>query len=126
VFPRPNLSPGSGSGFGSLGFVLQIVIYSLAIGVIGFLVYKFAPLIGDRFGKRAKHKKEDRVILGERISSDESAEDVFAEADRLAREGNLRGAIRKGYIAFLCELNDRKIIGLPRHKTNRHYPQDVR
>ncbi|MCA1638274.1 MAG: DUF4129 domain-containing protein [Acidobacteria bacterium] len=39
--------------------------------------------------------------------------------------GNLRGAIRKGYIALLCELGDRKIIGLSRHKTNRDYLRDV-
>jgi hypothetical protein len=38
----------------------------------------------------------------------------------------LRGAIRKGYIAFLCELSDRKIIGLSQHKTNRDYLRDVR
>ena len=39
---------------------------------------------------------------------------------------NLRGAIRKGYIALLCELSDRKLIGLARHKTNRDYLRDVR
>ena len=32
-----------------------------------------------------------------------------------------RAAIRKGYIALLCELSDRKIIGLANHKTNRDY-----
>jgi hypothetical protein len=37
----------------------------------------------------------------------------------------LRGAIRKGYIALLCELADRKVIGLSRHKTNRDYLRDV-
>ena len=38
----------------------------------------------------------------------------------------MRGAIRKGYIALLCELSERKIIGLSQHKTNRDYLKDVR
>ena len=52
--------------------------------------------------------------------------DSREEAERLAREGNLRQAIRKGYIALLCELSDRKLIGLAQHKTNRDYLRDVR
>jgi len=40
--------------------------------------------------------------------------------------GDLRGAIRKGYIALLCDLADRKVIGLARNKTNRDYLRDVR
>ena len=79
-----------------------------------------------RFGGKIKKTKQDRVILGERIGADESAFDLFSEAERLAREGNLRAAIRKGYIALLCDLSDRKIVRLARHKTNRDYLRDVR
>lgn len=64
--------------------------------------------------------------MGERIDDDASAEGLFAEADELARKGELRLAIRKGYVALLCELSDRKLIGLARHKTNRDYLRDVR
>ena len=48
------------------------------------------------------------MILGEHVSADESAHDLLAEAERLAGEGRLREAIRKGYIAVLCDLADRK------------------
>ena len=126
VFPRANIAPGTPSGFGSLAYVLQILIYAIVIALVGFVLYKFAPFLAGRFGIREKKEKKDRVILGERIASDESSQDLFAEAERLAREGNLRGAIRKGYIALLCELSDRKIIGLALHKTNRDYLRDVR
>ena len=125
IFPRAPLSPNA-SGMGSLQFGLQILIYALVISLVGFLIYKFAPLLARRFGLKTKKKREDRVILGERIRADASAADIFGEAERLAREGNLRGAIRKGYIALLCELSDRKVIGLARHKTNRDYLRDVR
>ncbi|CAN5138744.1 hypothetical protein BH20ACI1_BH20ACI1_08010 [soil metagenome] len=66
------------------------------------------------------------MILGERLSENETAQNLFNQAEQLAREGDLRGAIRKGYIALLCELSDRKIIGLAQHKTNRDYLRDVR
>ena len=123
--PRADVNPSS-AGFESVSFVLQILLYVVILGAIGFLIYRFAPFLANRFNKREKSEKKERVILGERIAADESADNIFSEAERLAREGNLRGAIRKGYIALLCELSDRKIIGLSRHKTNRDYLRDVR
>ena len=126
VFPHPAISPNAPSGIGSFQTIIQVVIFALVIGLVGFLIYRFAPFFARHFGLKTKKDKKDRVILGERISADESANDLFSEAERLAREGNLRGAIRKGYIALLCELSDRKVIGLARHKTNRDYLRDVR
>lgn len=126
MFPKMNIQPHEPSaGMGSLAVVLQVLLYSaLAAGII-FLIYKFFPRISGRFKKRTGRDKNDRVILGERIADDHSSSDLFAEAERLAREGELRLAIRKGYIALLCELSDRKIIGLARHKTNRDYLRDL-
>ncbi|CAN5344754.1 hypothetical protein BH20ACI1_BH20ACI1_27600 [soil metagenome] len=125
-FPRPNLPEGSANGFQSLSFILQIFLYATVLGAIGFLIYRFAPFLTNRFRQREKEEKKDRVILGERLSENETAQNLFNQAEQLAREGNLRGAIRKGYIALLCELSDRKIIGLAQHKTNRDYLRDVR
>lgn len=124
-FPSPKTGE-SGGGFQSLSFLLQILIYALVLGGIGFLIYRFAPFLFSRFKNREKGGKKERVILGERLAADETAQNLFSEAERLAREGNLRDAIRKGYIALLCELSDRKIIGLSQHKTNRDYLRDVR
>lgn len=126
IWPQPNLSPGTAWDFSSVRSILQIVIIGLVIALIGFIVWRLAPFITARFGDRAKKKREERIILGERVGADESAADLFGEAEALAREGNLRGAIRKGYIAVLCELGDRKIVRLARHKTNRDYLRDVR
>jgi uncharacterized protein YlbG (UPF0298 family) len=125
-FPRPDFPSASLNGFGSFSFVLQMLLYALVFGVIGFLIYKFAPFVSERFRRKIQKEKTERVILGERISAEETAQNLFAEAERLAGQGNLRGAIRKGYIALLCELADRKVVGLSRHKTNRDYLRDVR
>ena len=52
--------------------------------------------------------------------------DLLEQAELLARSGDLRAAIRKAYIALLCELGDRKVISLAQHKTNRDYLSALR
>ncbi len=65
-------------------------------------------------------------MLGERLEADQTAADLLDEAERLARAGELRGAIRKAYVALLCELGDRGVVRLAQHKTNRDYLDAVR
>lgn len=126
IFPKPNIEPGTTSGLEGFKFVLQILVIAAVVGFVGFLLYRFLPFFGGRFGRKRKEKRGDRVILGDLIGDDESASDLFSEAEQLARQGDLRSAIRKGYIAALCDLSDRKIVRLARHKTNRDYLRDVR
>lgn len=125
-FPEPNIAPAAPSGFQSLSVVLQFIIYGVVIALFAFLVYKFGPFVAGRFAKQRGEEKKSRIILGEHIASLASASDLFAEAERMALGGDLRGAIRKGYVALLCDLADRKVIGLARHKTNRDYLRDLR
>lgn len=125
----PDIGPISGGSqaVGAVGVILRFVIIGGLILLLGFIIYKLAPLFAPVLRRRLeKQKKEDRVIMGERIDDDISSADLFGDAERLAREGDLRGAIRKGYVALLCELSDRKLIGLARHKTNRDYLRDIR
>ena len=127
LFPKPSVPSQGFSGLGYLTVVLQVLLYVALLALLGFLVYKIVPLLFPKLRRARKpKKKKDRVILGEQLAEDATAVDLFAEAERLAREGNLRGAIRKGYIALLCDLSDRKVIGLARNKTNRDYLRDVR
>ncbi len=126
-FPTP--SPASGpnfSGLQSFSYILRIVLIGLVGLVLLFGLYKLAGLLFPNLKRRKREKREDRVVLGETIGADQSAETLFDEAESFARSGDLRMAIRKGYIALLCELSDRKVIGLQRHKTNRDYLRDVR
>ena len=122
-----NSSQKAASDYSSIGTVLSYLVIFLAVAIVSFIVYRFLlPLMGrDRRLKITKNK-EPRVVLGEQIAADQSAADLLTEADKLAREGDVRAAIRKGYIALLCELSDRKILGLARHKTNRDYLRDLK
>lgn len=124
--PQPREQPSERTGFPAFSVVLQVLIYGAVAALVIFLLYKFAPFVFERLGINAEKNKGERVIFGERIADDVSANDIFAEAEELAQRGEMRLAIRKGYIATLCELSDRKIIGLARHKTNRDYLRDVR
>lgn len=110
----------------AIGGFLQYVVIALAVAVIGFVLWRFVlPLFGGERPRKRSKRAEPRVILGETLAADETAANLLLEAERLAVSGDVRAAIRKGYIATLCELNDRKLIGLARHKTNRDYLRDI-
>jgi hypothetical protein len=117
------LQPGSSSFLSGLA---QIVVVAACLGLIAFVIWKFAPRYLSNRRARKNPKREARIVLGERLEPDQTAADLLAQAETLARNGDLRGAIRKAYIAFLCELGDRKIVSLAQHKTNRDYLNAVR
>jgi hypothetical protein len=125
-FPRPNIMHQDQVGLGSLRLIIQIVVIAAVVAIVGFLFWRFLPYFSARFGKRGDARDKGRVILGEAIGDDVSAADILGEAEQLARSGDIRSAIRKGYIAALCELSDRRVLRLARHKTNRDYLADVR
>lgn len=105
---------------------IRAVVLLVLIGLIGFALYKFAPVFFPEIRRRKSGESGDRVILGEKISRTVTAADLLAEAEAMANAGDLRGAIRKGYIALLCSLDDRDLIALAAHKTNRDYIRDLR
>jgi hypothetical protein len=107
--------------------LVQLLVVLLVLAVLGFVLWRFLPIFRDRRLKRKEKKtKRERVILGEKLAEDESAVTLFGQAEQMARDGNFRGAIRKGYIAMLCELGDRKIVRLAQHKTNHDYLRDLK
>jgi|ERR1051326_18470 hypothetical protein len=119
---RRPLQPGNSR---LLSSVAQVIVVLAGLALVGFLVWKFGPRFL-RNRKRKKEKRAARIVLGERLEADQTAADLLSQAEDLARGGDLRAAIRKAYIAFLCELADRKLISLAQHKTNRDYLVSVR
>lgn len=124
LFPKPKpFSPGSA---GILSKIAQIIVILIALAVLAYVVKLFLPRLIRNRKPRKKAKQEARIVLGEKLEPDQSATNLLAEAEALARRGELRIAIRKAYIALLVELGDRKIISLAQHKTNRDYLRAVR
>lgn len=117
---RPGASPG-------LSRAAQLFIYGLCLTVLALLIWKFGGRLFRRAdAKRTRPRREARIVLGEELSPEQSPADLLSEAERLARAGDVRGAIRKGYIALLCELGDRRLLRLAQHKTNRDYLNTLR
>lgn len=125
LFPKMKpITPGTGR---NLSRIAQVIVLGLAVVVIALLAWKFLPrYLRSRRGKKKSKKREPRIVLGERLEPDQTAADLLEQAEALARTGDLRGAIRKAYIALLCELGDRKVISLAQHKTNRDYLMSIR
>jgi Domain of unknown function (DUF4129) len=127
LFPKPK--PANASGGNAVRFIsvlAEIFVVLLALGFISYALTMLLPKVLRSRRSQKKSRPTARIVLGERLEPDQSAADILAEAEALARSGNLRGAIRKGYIALLVELGDRKIISLAQYKTNRDYLRAVR
>ncbi len=121
LFPRgTRMSPGGSPRVSRWTLVLVGV---LCLAVLAYVAWRVRG--GRRVGGKSA-KREARVVLGERLEADQTASDLLDEAERLARAGELRGAIRKAYVALLCELGDRGVVRLAQHKTNRDYLDAVR
>jgi len=123
LFPDVNpVAPGASPGVSRLA---QFFVLALCVAVLAYVVWKFWWSRRVR-GLKPKPLREARVVLGEQLAPDQTAADLLSDAERLARAGDLRGAIRKAYVALLCELGDRRVIRLASHKTNRDYLQAIR
>jgi hypothetical protein len=124
LFPKQQpLTPGGANFFTQIA---QIVVLILALVVLAYVIITFAPRVLNRRRAKRKTKREPRIVLGETLEPDKSANDLLAEAESLARQGDIRAAIRKAYIALLVEMGDRKLISLAQYKTNRDYLRAVR
>lgn len=117
---RNGVVPGASPGATRLA---QIVVLALCLAVLAYVARR---LWARRGARPLKLKREARVVLGERLEPDATSGGLLEDAERLARSGDLRGAIRKAYVALLVELGDRGLIRLARHKTNRDYLNAVR
>jgi hypothetical protein len=101
---------------------------SLVLRALIFLVLTVALIFGAaklsrrfQFRRKPAEEAETREALGEAIPEDATAADLFAMASELARQGEYRKAIRRAYIALLCDLDQRGKLRLGRSKTNRDY-----
>jgi hypothetical protein len=120
---RPQLKAGNSRWMTTFAQIMVVLVAAVVIFYVArILLRRFKPARRRRTAK----KREPRIVLGERLEPEDTAVDLLAEAEALARGGDVRAAIRKAYIALLVELGDRKVITLAQHKTNRDYLNSVR
>ena len=105
---------------------MEVVVIGLAVAVLLYVGVILLRRFGRNRRPKVRKKKEARIVLGERLEPEATSTDLLSQAEALVRNGDIRGAIRKAYIALLVELGDRKLISLAQHKTNRDYLNSVR
>jgi Domain of unknown function (DUF4129) len=118
---------GSSAPRADVGGLLTVFRILISLAVIAALIFGGVKL-AQRLQRRVKPEKEaeTREALGEEIAEDVTAADLFANASELARRGEYRKAIRRAYIALLCEFEQRGKLRLSRSKTNRDYLDAMR
>jgi hypothetical protein len=119
---RP-LGEGAASTFSSIA---RLFVFALTAAVVIYVLWKYGARLLPQNRARKKAKGEARVVLGERLAPGQTSADLVEQAEALARAGDLRGAIRKAYIAVLVELGERRVLRLAAHKTNRDYLSALR
>jgi hypothetical protein len=127
LFPRVEPTQQQPTSARRITTASQIVVVVLSLAVLALVLRALVErLRSTRRLRKKKQKPRARIILGERLEPDQSAGDLLDEAERLARNGEIRTAIRKAYVALLVELGDRKILSLAQNKTNRDYLRALR
>jgi len=112
------------TGGAGLLTVFRILVFLAVIAALMFGAVKLAQRLQGR--KAPEKEAETREALGEEIAEDVTAADLFANASELARQGEYRKAIRRAYIALLCDLEQHGKLRLSRSKTNRDYLDAMR
>lgn len=105
------------------GFRILLTLLTLTLLIFGLVALwrRF------RFRRRQQPDEDDvREVLGEELAPDITATDLLSQASALARQGDFRTAIRRSYIALLCEMEQRGKLRLHRSKTNRDYLDALR
>lgn len=110
------------SGTGSVS-VVRLVVILVLLAAASFGLVKLLQKL------RRRRKKDDddiREVLGEELPEDVTAADLLNHARQLAGNGDFRSAIRRAYVASLCELEQRGKVRLHRAKTNRDYLDELK
>ncbi|HZG51429.1 MAG TPA: DUF4129 domain-containing protein [Pyrinomonadaceae bacterium] len=117
----PKSSPVGEDAANTFSVVARLFVFALTAAVIIYVLWKYGAQLLPRNRARKQAKREPRVVLGERLAPGQTPADLIEQGEALARAGDLRGAIRKAYIAVLLELGERRVLRLAAHKTNRDY-----
>ena len=117
-------TPGRGSGFSIVGWVL---LAGLALAILTVASYLFftrrrearAPRTQNATGRELPSDGEARQVL------EESPAELWRQAERWAGEGSFREAVRALYLAVLSLLHRQRLIRFEPTRTNGEYVRQV-
>lgn len=119
--------PQSAPSGETVALLRYLILSVTAIAAVAALTIVLRRFKWQSLRKKVKEDEEpEREILGERIDSDLTPDDLLREAAEMARKGDFRMAIRRAYIALLFELEQRGKLKLHRAKTNNDYLHELK
>ena len=130
---EPSSEEGSSErfDFGDLSFlspILKVVLFILAIGLLGWLIYafiqknelSFAPLTED------DGTEEDDLTNIERLEEELDKRNVDPYLVKAEKDENYHLAVRLHFLALLKQLHEQQLIQWKKDRTNRAYLNQVR
>src|SRR5919205_411643 len=97
LFPKPRV--GSSAGLDWVVFLVEVIVIGLAAVVLLYVAFNLLRRFRRVRRPKVRKKKEARIVLGERLEPEATSTDLLSQAEALVRNGDIRGAIRKTYIA---------------------------
>jgi hypothetical protein len=96
-----------GSGFSTVLVIIALLIFTV---LIIFIIVKI--------GKSFERRKRVKEILGEKIDDNTTPSTLKTKAAAFAEVGDIRQAIRFGFIALLLLMHERNVVYLDETRTN--------
>ena len=106
--------------------VIRVVVVAAGLLAIVILLRAVAHAVARRRTGDPRKRKKKRKILGEEVDESTTSSDLAAAARALAAKGDLRGAVRKLFVALIYQLDERGLVRLRSEATNREYLALVR
>ncbi|MBS1711694.1 MAG: hypothetical protein JSS71_08220 [Armatimonadetes bacterium] len=103
--------PAVGLPFGDV--ITYVVIGLLCAVLLGFIVFALSKV---RFKSKSTGEGGEGLVDEEEIGR--TADEWLVHADRLAKDGDYRSAVRCLYLACLTRLDEANVLRLERHETN--------
>lgn len=126
LFPEPpSLGPSTDADGITDSALLRGIVGAALLAILIYAGWKLRRFLPGPTGRKRRTGDGQRIVLGELIEEHVDSRRLFAEAEVLAAAGDLRSAIRKGYIALIRGLGDRGLVRLSRNKTNHDYLREL-
>jgi hypothetical protein len=123
LFTRNN--PAGAPSAGTVRLLRYLILSATAAVALIGLAMLLRRFRWSRLRRKKEEGEEAREVLGEQLEAGATADDLLREAAEMARKGDFRLAIRRAYIALLCELEQRGKLKLHRSKTNNDYLREL-
>lgn len=115
LFPEGAIRPGASR---ALAIITLLIMVAVLVFIIARLLYRV-------FGMRREERGRAGVFAEDTLLA-RTSEELLAEAEAYAGQGDYREAVRRGFLAALLRMNERGWVQTEAWKTNAEYADELR